>query len=81
MQIYFGAPYFIIAVLGKMFFEKLLNAAGTETGVWIAFGVALTIFMAGLILYERVSASKFVVPIGIIGWLLTVAMALSFAIP
>jgi hypothetical protein len=33
MQIYFGAPVFIIAVLGKMFFEKLLNGAGTETGV------------------------------------------------
>jgi hypothetical protein len=79
MQIYFGAPIFIIAVLGRIFFEKLLNAAGTETGVWLAFGVALAIFMTGLILYERISP-KFVIPIGIIGWLLTIAMALSFAV-
>jgi hypothetical protein len=79
VQIYFGAPIFIIAVLGKMFFEKLLNAAGTETGTWVAFGVALAIFMTGLILYERIPA-KFIITIGIIGWLLTLTMALSFAV-
>jgi hypothetical protein len=79
MQIYFGAPIFIIAVLGKMFFEKLLNRAGTETGVWVAFGVALVIFMTGLILYEHVPP-KFVIPIGIIGWMLTLAMILSSAV-
>jgi hypothetical protein len=79
VRIYFGAPIFIIAVLGKMFFEKLLSAAGTETGTWLAFGVALAIFMTGLVLYERIPA-KFIIPIGIIGWLLTIAMALCFTV-
>jgi hypothetical protein len=78
-QIYSGAFMFLIAVLGKMFFEKLINAAGTATGTWIAFGIAAAIFVAGLVSYDHVPA-KIAIPIGIIGWLLTLSMILWFAV-
>jgi hypothetical protein len=77
-KIYLGAPIFVIAMLG-FFFEKLLHLVGSEMGAYVGLGIALAIIAASLFLYDRIPA-KFIVPIGIIGWLLTLALALGFAV-
>jgi len=77
IRIYMGAPIFVIALIAP-FFESLLNKLGTETGVYVALGIALAIVAVSLFLYERVPA-KYIVPTGIVGWLLTLSMIIWFA--
>ena len=77
MRIYMGAPIFVIALIAP-FFESLLKKFGTETGVYVALGVALAIVGVSLFLYGRIPA-KFIIPTGIIGWLLTLSMVIWFA--
>ena len=77
VRIYFGAPVFVIG-LAAPFFERLLNRLGTETGTYVALGAALAVIAASLFLYDRIPA-KYIIPIGIIGWLLTLSMVVWFA--
>ncbi len=77
LDIYFGAPVFIIVVLGKLLFEKLLHVAGLKIGIWIVFGIALAIITVSLLIHDRIPA-KLRIPIGIIGWLLTISIIFWF---
>lgn len=79
MKIYMGAPVFIIAVFVAPFFEKLLRMFGTATGAYMELGIALVIIAASLYLYDRIP-EKIILPIGIIGWMLTLAMIFWFAV-
>lgn len=76
LRIYFGAPLFVIAV-SSVFFERLLRMVGVSTGVYIALGIALAIIAGSLSLYDR-TPQKYIIPIGIVGWLLCVMLAFGF---
>ncbi len=72
LRIYFGAPLFVIAV-SSVFFERLLHMVGVGTGAYVGLGIALAIIAVSLFLYDRIS-KRFIIPVGIIGWLLTVVL-------
>jgi hypothetical protein len=78
MRIYFGAPIFVTAI-SAFFFERLLRAVGTGAGAYIGLGVFLAIIFLSLFLYDRIPA-ELIIPIGIIGWLLTVLLAIGFTL-
>jgi hypothetical protein len=79
LKIYMGAPAFVIAVFVATFFEKLLSTFGSATGAYAVLGIALIIIAASLYLYTHIH-DKFVIPIGIIGWMLTLAMIFWMAV-
>ena len=79
MKIYMGAPVFVIVVIDGLFFESFLNTFGSAIGACIGLGIALAIIAVSLFLYDLIP-EKFIIPIGIIGWLLTLSMALWFAV-
>lgn len=79
LKIYLGAPVFVIAIFVAPFFEKLLSTFGSATGAYVGLGIALVIIAASLYLYAYIH-DKFVIPIGIIGWMLTLAMIFWFAV-
>jgi hypothetical protein len=76
VKIYLGAPVFVMALLA-CFFERLLDKVGAATGAYVALGIALVIIAVSLVLYDRIPA-KLIIPIGIIGWMLTLSMILWF---
>jgi len=76
VKIFLGAPVFVMALLAR-FFEGLLDKVGAAMGAYIALGIALVIIAVSLVLYDRIPA-KFIIPIGIIGWMLTLSMILWF---
>lgn len=78
-RIYLGAPLCVIVLLGIPFFEKLLNLFGNQTGAYIGLGIALAIIAASLFLYDRIPR-RFIIPIGIAGWLLVFLMAIGWSI-
>lgn len=77
-MIYSGVPIFIIALVSPCF-ERLLDRLGTATGAYVFLGLAMVILAVSLGLYDRIPA-KFIVPIGVIGWLLTLSMILWFGV-
>ena len=76
-QIYMGFPIFIIAIIVGPFFEKLLNKFGAAIGAYVGLGIALVIIGISLYLYDRIPP-KLIVPLGIIGWMLTGSMIIWF---
>jgi hypothetical protein len=76
LQIFLGAPVFVMALLVR-FFERLLDKAGGSTGAYVALGIILVMVAVSLVLYDRIPA-KLIIPIGVIGWMLTFSMMLWF---
>ncbi len=70
VQIYFGAPMFVIAACTPLL-DLLSRRFGDRTAIYSYFGFILVVVLVSLFLYERIPA-RFIVPIGIIGWLLVV---------
>jgi hypothetical protein len=75
--IYFGAPMFVFTVLAFRFGERFLNKVGTATGAYLGLGIFLAVLTISLILQNHIP-KKFIVPIGIIGWLLILLSAVWF---
>lgn len=78
MRIFIGAPFSLFIVLSIASFDRLGQMFGTKTAVYILFGVFLAMVFASMILFDRIP-SKYVIPIGIAGWTLLLALALRFA--
>lgn len=76
IKIYLGAPFFLAVILLCLFGEKL--RFGTTMGTYLGLGLFLAVIAVSLYLYDRIPP-KWIVPIGIIGWLLTVALAVGYA--
>ena len=72
LRIYFGFPIFITALL-KPLFERLPHYFGEKYFVYVALGIFLVIVAISLFLYDRIP-KRFVIPIGIIGWMLTLSL-------
>jgi hypothetical protein len=80
LRIYAGAPLFIVGAFAPVL-EILSNRFGDRIAIYSYFVFILLIIAASLFLYDRIP-NRFIIPIGIIGWLLVVllAVALSFSI-
>lgn len=75
IQIYMGVPIFFIAIFVAPFFDKLITKFGSATGSYMELGMMLVILAVCLYLYARIP-EKIIIPIGIIGWILTLAIIL-----
>jgi hypothetical protein len=78
MRIFSGAPFSVITTLMFFFGERFLNKVGNTTGAYLGLGIFLVIVATGLFLYDRIP-EKLVIPIGIIGWLLTLFLFVWFS--
>lgn len=76
-RIYAGAPISIFTFLTFFFGEKFLDKLGDTVGAYSGLGIFLLILIAGLILRDHLP-QKLLIPIGIIGWLLTFGLFIWF---
>jgi hypothetical protein len=77
-RIYLGAPMFVIAVLA-LFMERLPRLVGESAFPYVALGIALAVIAISLFLYDRIP-QRFIIPIGIVGWILAAAVGVGVAI-
>jgi hypothetical protein len=79
VKIYLGAPIFIMVATGMLTpVEKLLtHALGDNVATYVMLGIVLMVIAVSLFLYDY-TPKKLVVPIGVIGWLLTLALIIWF---
>lgn len=77
VRIYGGAPSALSIALISLLFPHLERAVGDSVASYVALGIFLVIFGLSLFLYDRIP-SKYIIPIGVIGWLLIVAAAIVF---
>jgi hypothetical protein len=78
MQIYFGAPLFVVAASTPLL-DTLSHHFGDRIAIYSYFGFFLTVIAMSLFLYNRVP-ERFIIPIGIVGWLLIVLFAVGFSV-
>lgn len=72
LRIYFGFPVFFIALLTPLF-ERLPRLVGEKYFIYVTLGIALAVIALSLVLFDRIP-KRFIVPIGIIGWMLTLSL-------
>jgi hypothetical protein len=79
LKIYFGAPIFIMAAAGMLtsLFESLERLIGPSVAPYVMLGMALLILAAAWALYDHIP-EKVIIPIGIIGWMLTLSLIFWF---
>ena len=79
LKIYFGAPIFIMAAIAMLtpLFDSLERNAGPNIAPYIMLGIALIILAAAWTLYDHIP-ERFIIPIGIIGWMLALSMVIWF---
>lgn len=77
LGIYSGAPHAVGMALACLLFPHLERAVGFAVAPYVALGVILAIEGLGLFLYDRISP-EYIIPIGVVGWLLLVAGAVVF---
>jgi hypothetical protein len=78
LRIYMGVPMCGIVLCG-FFFERLAHAVGDIAAVWIALAVIMALAGVSLFLYDRIP-QRFIIPIGIIAWLVIVFLAVGFGV-
>jgi hypothetical protein len=78
LKIYRGAPLFVWASFVSLLGRTLTDRFGDRITIYICLGFLLMMTALSLFLYDRIPR-KFIIPIGIIGWLLMVLLALRFA--
>ena len=79
LRIYGGAPFAVSIGLFFLLLPHLERIVGSDVGPYVALGVFLAIQALGLFLYDRIPP-KYIIPIGVIGWLLIVAAAVVFGV-
>jgi hypothetical protein len=81
LKIYFGVPIFIMAAIAMLtpLFKALERNVGPSVAPYVMLGIALIILAAAWALYDHIP-KRFIIPIGIIGWMLTGAMIFLFAV-
>lgn len=77
LPIYFGGPMLIIAISIPLI-DRLTPILGIRSAVYVHLGFVLAILATSLFVYDRIP-KKLIIPIGIIGWLLTLLLAVCFA--
>jgi hypothetical protein len=79
MQIYFGAPAFIVAVGTPLILGRLTHTLGDNGAAYVWLGFIAVVLVVSLIIREHIP-ERFIIPIGIIGWLLIVLGAFGLCI-
>ena len=79
VKIYLGAPVFIMVATGMLTpaGKLLTHALGDNVATYVILGIILMVIAVSLFLYDY-TPKKLVVPIGVIGWLLTLALIIWF---
>ena len=78
VQIYFGAPLFII-IVSMSLLESWTHLLDSQLGAYAFIGLLMLIVTVSFLLYNHISP-RFILPVGIIGWLLTLILALGFLV-
>jgi len=78
-QIYFGAPMFIIALGSPFFLGRLTQVLGDREGAYLWLGFIAVVLVLSFVIRDHIP-ERAVIPIGIIGWLLVVLLAIGFAV-
>lgn len=76
VQIYFGAPLLVI-IVSLSFLQYWTQLLDNQLGAYAFIGLFMLIVTVSLLLYHHIPP-RFILPIGIIGWLLTLVLALGF---
>ncbi len=76
LRIYLGFPFFVMALLTSLL-GQLPRLVGEKYFVYVALGIVLAITAVSLFLYDRIP-KRFIVPIGIVGWMLTLSLIIWF---
>ena len=71
-RIYFGLPLFVCVLLTPLF-KRLPPLFGEKYFIYVALGIVLAVVSMSMVLYGRIP-KRFVVPIGIICWMLTLLL-------
>lgn len=77
LQIYLGAPLFVVNAATPLL-DVLSHHYGDRIAIYGFFGFFLAVMAVSLFLYDRIP-EKFIIPIGIVGWLLIVLLAVGFS--
>jgi hypothetical protein len=77
LNIYFGLPIFVVIALAMTVFGRLNHIIGQKLDIYVDLGIALVILAVSLFFYDRIPG-RLVIPVGIIGWLLTLALVIWF---
>ena len=73
IRIYMGLPLLVTVLLTPVF-GRLPRLVGEKYFIYVVLGIVLAVVALSLFLYDRIP-QRWVMPIGIIGWLLTLALA------
>ena len=77
LRIYGGLPLSIFTFCFFNFGDKFLNKLGNTTGAYLGLGLFLVFIAASLVVSNHLPR-RLIVPLGIIGWLLTFAILIYF---
>jgi hypothetical protein len=77
-MIFSGAIWPLLAVLFCVF-EPLDHIFGDSVGSYVALGILMAIFVAAMVLYDRLP-NRFIIPVGIVGWILTLIIAIGLVL-
>ena len=78
-RIFLGVPFFVFAIFLFVCGEKFFIKFGNMVGAYLYLGVFLGVIIICMVLRDSMP-KKFIIPAGIIGWLLTFALAVWFGI-
>jgi hypothetical protein len=71
MQIYSGAPMFIVAVGTPLILGRLTHILGDRGAAYVWLGFVAVVLVVSYIIRDHIP-ERFIIPIGIIGWLLVI---------
>jgi hypothetical protein len=74
--IYLGVPMLVIAACAPLL-EPLSHHFGDRIAIYSYYGFALVVIAVSLLLYDRIP-ERFIISVGVIGWLLFVLMTFGF---
>jgi hypothetical protein len=75
MQIYFGVPAFIVAFGSPLILSRLTHILGDRGAAYVWLGFVAVVLVVSYIIRDHIP-ERFIIPIGIIGWLLVVLGAI-----
>jgi len=77
-MIFSGAIWPLLAALFCVF-EPLNHIFGNSAGSYVALGIMMAIFVAAMVLYDRLP-KRLIISIGVIGWILTFILAIGLVL-
>jgi hypothetical protein len=79
MQIFMGAPMFILVIGWPLLFDRLTHILSDSVAAYVSLGFVAVVLVGSIVIHDRIP-EKLLVPIGIAGWLLVVLAAFGLCI-